>query len=346
MWVGPWLLPRALAFFRSIQASNRPGQIRPLPTRVKLGLNALFVFIVICLIQTIPNFSPPNIYKDTQSRLAIPTSVLFNRLSSIRNDNLTPLDLALKDRYFEASTDFGLIYAAYGPQVMAECIWCNTKEPTYYLYYAIPSILAPHLLHVLIILCLTSTFFTGSEGSRWRFYGVMATASLALVEVVLVARNDWRLNTTKRLLADVDFFYWRMRTYRLLAFALLDSLLGWAVWLTSTNRWLVKPPGVSQQVEFLANTLKVPAIKMSLLSRMQAAVVSDEQLLTTGMRYWTQEPRNVAELEQEREVVDAKRLALSRINIDKIRHEANLWVDQVWRFFQPPTQDGLRPKTE
>jgi len=174
----------------------------------------------------------------------------------------------------------------------------------------------------------------------------MTAASLAFIEIGLVARNDWRLNTTKRVLADADFFFWRMRSYRHFAFALLDSLLGWGLWLTSTNRWLVQAPALSQQIDFLSTALKGPAVKMALLSRMQAAVVSDEQLLATGMQHWTQEPIQVTELEQEREVVDAKRLALSRLNIDKIRHEAQLWVDQVWRFFQPPVPVGLRPKTE
>lgn len=299
-----------------------------------------------CLTQSIPWFSPPNIYQDTQSRLAIPTSVLFHRLSTVRNDNLTPLDLALKSKYYESSTDFALLYAAYGPNVMAGCDWCSIKEPDCYFYYAIPSILGPHLLHVFIILCLTSSFLLGPEGSRWRFYGVMTAASLAFIEIGLVARNDWRLNTTKRVLADADFFFWRMRSYRHFAFALLDSLLGWGLWLTSTNRWLVQAPALSQQIDFLSTALKGPAVKMALLSRMQAAVVSDEQLLATGMQHWTQEPIQVTELEQEREVVDAKRLALSRLNIDKIRHEAQLWVDQVWRFFQPPVPVGLRPKTE
>jgi len=336
VWIAPWLIPRALAFFRSIRASSRPGLIRPTPPKVKLCLNVLYAFILVSLVRTLPWFSPLNIYKETNSRLAIPTSVLFNRLLSMRTNGLSPLEIGLKDKYFESSTDFGLLYAAYGPDVMANCAWCSTASTDTYFMYAFSSILAPHLYHILILGLITSSFFSGPEGARWRIYATAMGAFLAAIELGLVLRNDWKLNTTKRSLSDVDFFYWRLRMYRLLSFAVADALLGWAIWLTSTNRWLVKPPPVSQQIQYATVALNLARNKVTLLSRLRNAVIYDEQLHSTSVNHSLQEPRQMAEIEQERDVVDAKRLALSRMDIDRIRNEAQIWTDRVWPILSPP----------
>jgi len=262
--------------------------------------------------------------------------VLFNRLSSIRTNGLTLLDNGLKDKYFESSADFGLLYAAYGPDVLANCAWCSTANTDTYFMYAFSSILAPHLYHIFILGFITSSFFSGPEGARWRLYATATGAFLAVTELALVLRNDWKLNTTKRSLSEVDFFYWRLRMYRLLSFAVVDALLGWAIWLTSTNRWLVKPPPTSQQIQFATVALNMARNKVTLLSRLRNAVVHDEQLHSTSVNHSFQQPRHMAEIEQEREVVDAKRLALSRMDIDRIRHEAQIWTDKVWPLLSPP----------
>jgi hypothetical protein len=308
----------------------------------------LFCFIIVALIRTLPRFSPPNIYLQTNSRLAIPTTVLFNRLTTLRNENLTPLDIGLKTKYHNSSTDFGLLYAAYGPDVLANCVWCSTTNTDTYFMYAIPSILTPHLLHVIILGIITSTFFSGPEGARWRTYATTAGAFLAVSELVLVLRNDWKANTTRRTLTEVDFFYWRLRTYRQLSFAVVDGLLGWAIWLTSTNRWLVRPPPVAQQIQGAAMAMHVARIKVLLLSRLRNAVLHDDALLATSVNGTAKQRGDLTEIEQEREVVDAKRLALSRIDVDKVRRDAEIWTEKVWAFLRPPatTEDGRHAKVE
>lgn len=334
------MVPRAIAFYRSIKASNRPGAIRPTPPRVKLCLNALYAFVITALILTLPYFTPPNIYRETNSRLAIPTTTLFTRLETLRSGALTPQEFRLREKYNEASNDFGLLYAGYGPDVMADCIWCSTANTDTYFMYAITSILTPHLFHIFILAIITSSFFSGSEGHRWRLYATVGGAFLAVSEVVLVLTNDWKLNTTKRVLAEVDFFYWRMRLYRLLAFAAMDALLGWAIWLTSTNRWLVRPPHMTQQLQQAALAVHATRIKVSLLSRLRNTITHDDQLLATGMNAWVRDVRDTDELEREREVVDAKKIALTRIDVDKVKREAEHWVNQVWAFIGPRTQEN------
>ncbi|KAF2665424.1 hypothetical protein BT63DRAFT_442825 [Microthyrium microscopicum] len=349
MWVGPWLIPRALAFYRSIQASNRqPGTVRPTPPHVKWCLNPLYLFIIVSLIRTLPYFTPSNIFRDTSSRLQIPTGVLFSRISALHGGKLTPVESALKSRYAEASGDWTLLYAAYGPEVLAMCPFCNTDSPSTYLWYALPTIVAPHLVHIFLLGLLTSPFFSGPDGARWRTYATIAGVALATIELTMVMRYDWKLNTTKKTANDVDWFFWRLRTMRLLAFAAVDGLLGWGLWLTSTNRWLVKPPAVAEQVNTISLMLQVMNNKLKALGHIQNAVLRDDQLRGAGYHYWTREPRLMEEVEQEREVIDARRQAISHMDYDRVTADADLWVERVWGALKPTplAGDGTRQKTE
>jgi hypothetical protein len=350
MWVGPWLIPRGLAFFQSIRASNRrPGTIQPPPPHIRHCLNILYVFAIVSILRTLPYFSPPNIFRDTNSRLQIPTSVLFSRLNNVRDGNLSLLDHALKDRYTEAPTDFALLYATYGPDVMAYCPFCNTGEPSTYLVYALPSIFAPHLLHVFLLGIITSSFVSGKEGNRWRLVATIAGVSLAAAELTLILRYDWKLNATKRTIKEADFFFWNLRLMRLVAFAVVDLLLGWALWLTSTNRWLAIPPSVSEVLKNTEQLFGSAHSKLFAFGHIQNTIFRDDQLRGIGVQYWTREPRLMEEIDQEREVIDARRLALSRMDHASVQLATNNWVERIWAALkseQPPVASQAWEKSD
>jgi hypothetical protein len=336
VWVGPWLLPRALAFLRSVRASSNPSAVRPAPRGVRLSLNLLAAVVLACLAASLPYFAPPNIFRDTGSRLAVPTNVLFNRLTAVRKGNLSPLDATLRDKFADASSSFGLLYAAYGPYVVAGCPFCSSDELSTYMTYALPSILAPHLLHIFFLGLVTSSLVSGVEGSRWRMHATMAGISITVLEIFLVLNNDYKLNATKIQLKDVDFFYWKLRIWRLLAFAGLDAVFGWVLWLTATNRWLAKPPSLYQRLTEALMTLHAMHGKYATLGRMRNAILRDDELREASMAYWAREPRIMEQIHQNREVVDAKRVALSRLDPDKLRRDAETWVDQTWAAIVPP----------
>jgi hypothetical protein len=214
--------------------------------------------------------------------------------------------------------------------------------------YSIPSIITPHLWHIIMLGIITSSRLSGLEGARWRTYATTAGALLAVTELVLVLRNDWKLNTTRRTLPEVDFFHWRLRMYRNISFAIVDGLLGWAIWLTSTNRWLVQPPSMTQQLQRALIAMQVARVKVSLLSRVRNTVLQDDVLLAGSMNAAARQKADMAEIEQEREVVDAKRLALSRMDVGKIRGEAEIWTEKVWTLLRPPAhpENGGHVKVE
>jgi hypothetical protein len=328
----PWLIPRALGFYRSIKASSQGpnSAVRPPPPHVQRCLNILYACVFVSLALTFPYFAPSNIFQETKSRLLLQTNLIAHRLSALRQGNLTTLDEAIL-RKLEAEPDaVRLFYAAYGPDVVANCVFCKASEPSSYLYYALPSAITPHILHITLLGVITSSFFSGPEGNRWRTHATIAGVVLAAGELYLTWNYNWEANRTVRMVQDVDFFYWRMRTYRHIAFALVDALLGWALWLTSTNRWMVIPPNITQQMAAATEQLTIAYGRLSVLGNLRNTVLRDRELRNVDAEYWAREHGEMEEIEREREVVDAKNLALSRMDYDKVQHRAGLYVEQVF----------------
>jgi hypothetical protein len=331
-----------MAFYRSIKsASQGPHSVVRLPPpQVQRCLNILYAGVFVSLILTLPYFSPPNIFKETGSRLGLPTNLLQSRISGLRQGNLTPLDelffekMSQEPQKANAPKDLALLYAAYGPNVVLQCPFCSPAQPQSYLYYALPALMAPHLFHIFVLGVITSSFFSGSEGARWRTYATIAGVALAAGELYMTYTYNWEANGQKRMLQDVDFFYWNTRMWRQLAFAAVDGLMGWLLWLTSTNRWLVKPPTISEQLADVTNTLAGSYGQINLLGNVRNAIVRDNELRTTHGEYWLSESREMQDIEREREVVDAKNIALSRMDFEKTQRRAEIYVDQIFASLQ------------
>ncbi|KAL8802080.1 MAG: hypothetical protein Q9200_006710, partial [Gallowayella weberi] len=132
--LGPFLLPRLLAYYRSFRASRAQSKaipIRPLPIHIYRSLNILFISTLLFFLSTLPYFAPENIFRATSSRIQTPNDVLFNRLSTIRPSNtLTPADEHLKPRI--ASIDARCLYLQYGPAVLQSCPFCLSDDPLSY----------------------------------------------------------------------------------------------------------------------------------------------------------------------------------------------------------------------
>ncbi len=324
--LGPLLLPRVIAFVRSIRASSQQKHaIRPASPRVTRALNVLFIAAAVSLLSTLPYFAPPSIFHQTQSRLQIPTDVLFTRLAGLRP--LTPVDEALKAKF--VSLESRLLYLTFGPDVVASCPFCKSEESRSYFYYALPSLLAPHLLHLAALGVVTSSLLCGSEGSRWRTHATVAGVGLAVADVWLVGSYEHKDNSRATRLADVEFFYWRMRIVRGVALALTDGLLGWGLWLTATNRWQLSAPDVPERLESSARLMELANSKLSAVGALRNVVFRNSSLRDWNMRYWVQEGKVMADINEDREVVDGVRNALGRLDINTITQQASRYADSL-----------------
>lgn len=293
-------------------------------------MNVLFAATVVSLVFTLPHFAPENLFQSLNARLALPTNLFNVRLNALRGAaGLGEDDKMFLSKLESEGDKWRLIYAAYGADAALHCPFCTVSEPKTYMYYALAAIALPHLAHVFLLGLITSSFFSGPEGSRWRTYATIAGVSLALLEFYATWNYRWEANAQTRILAEVDFFAQRMRVYRHLAFAACDALLGWMLYLTSTNRWLVKPPSTTEQLQQLAQQAAATHAQVNLLGNVKNAVVRDAELRGRGDLYWRREQEEMAGIMQDEHVRTAVTSVLAREDYDKTRRRAQIYVEQV-----------------
>ncbi|KAI9867253.1 MAG: hypothetical protein M1813_009531 [Trichoglossum hirsutum] len=323
---GPFIITRVIGYLRSPASPGGPKRpIRPVPPHVSRALNVLFVTACLSLLSTLPYFQPENIFLATQSRLQTPTDTLFTRLHNVRP--LTPQDITLKSKL--TSMDTRLLYLTYGPKPLAECLFCNSDTPFSYLYYAFPSIAAPHLFHIAVLGVVTSSLLSGHEGSFWRTKATIAGIGLALAEIFAVGTYNYKSNSTTTRPIELDSFHWRMRVYRGITIALADALLGWGLYLSSTNRRFAEPISPAERLESATRALEASTSRLRADGALRSAVVRDEVLRGKMQNYWVAEGNIMGQIYEERDVVDSVKGALGRLNLPHITEEAGRYAGEV-----------------
>lgn len=331
LFFGPLLAPKAIAYYKSARAAPAIYGIpvRPIPTNIYRALFILSVTIVAFLFKALPITSPENIFSLTDSRLQIPSDVLFARLARLRQPGvLTALDQNLRSNI--NSLESRLLYFRFGPSVITGCQFCTSENPNDYLYYALPTVLAPHLFNLCVLALVTSGLFTGKEGAIWRKTATIAAIAVAFVDIYSVSTYSHQDNSHATRIEDIDAFYWRMRVYRGLAIAALDGLLGWALYLSSTNRAFLKPASAAERVESTTRYIDMVRNKMSTVTILRNTINRDDDLRNRSQEYWVHEGRVMRETMEEREVLEGVNDALSsRINIASITADAETYARSV-----------------
>lgn len=329
--LGPFALPRIVSYYRSYQARSRsrPVPVRPLPSYVLKALNILFISCVFALISTLPTFAPENIFLVTRSRLQIPNDTLFNRLAKDHRPEgrLTTADELLKPRI--ASIDARCLYLYYGPSVVTDCPFCISDEPMSYFWYAVPTILFPHILHLFALGAATSSAIAGKEGNRWRTSAITIGVGLAFFECYLTGGGDYKANARALRLEDLNHFHWNMRIWRGIGIACADAALAGFLWTSATNRLFVIPPTAAERMETSIKVLESARGRLGALGIVRNVVVRDEGLRRKGEAYWKQEGQIMTEVMGEREVVEGMKSALGsgRIDVTKIEEDARRFAD-------------------
>jgi hypothetical protein len=273
-------------------------------------------------------FSPENIFYLTSSRLQIPTDVLFTRLAAMRPTGLTPSDEILRTKI--SSLESRLLFFQFGPDVIIDCPACKAEDPKSYLYFALPAILAPHLFNLCILALVTSGLFTGKEATGWRTAATIGAAAVALLEIYFTSAYEYQANARATRLEDIDAFFWKMRIYRGIGIAALDGVIGWLLYLSSTNRAFLNPPNTAERVESSIKTLEMVRSKMSAMGIIRNTVQRDGELRSKSDAYWVHEGRVMGELMEERDVIEGVNNALeNRVNLQVVTADAEAYAENV-----------------
>jgi hypothetical protein len=225
----------------------------------------------------------------------------------------------------------------FGPNVLTNCPFCSAEDPKSYLYYFLPALLAPHILNLLIIGGVTSGLAIGKEGALWRTTGTI-TAGIAMgLDIWITATYNYQGNARATRLEDIDTFFWKMRVYRYLALAVIDGLLGWVLYLSSTNRAFITPPIPAERIEHSTRILENIRSKLSAMAILRNTISRDEPLREKIKQYWVHEGQLMGSLMEEREVLESVNNALeNRIDMGTIERDAEAYANTV----VGPLQEG------
>lgn len=294
-------------------------------------MTLLFISGLIAFLSTLPIFIPTNIFRTTQSRLQTPGGVLLTRLAAIRP--ITAFDEKLRQVFDAGGLEATLLYARYGPNVVATCPYAtpgNIDSGYPYLLYAAPAILAPHLLHLFALGIATSRSLAGTEGARWRTMATIAGIVLAVSELYFIANYDDRPNARSTRLSEVDFIYWKMQVWRGLAIAALDGVFGLVIWLQATGRAFLAPTPLAQRLLDHERALDSIHGKARGLGIVRNGVIRDAGLRRKLEDYWVKEGEVMKDVFEQPEVLDAQRRALKRIDVGKVGHEADAYIENIF----------------
>lgn len=302
---------------------------RPVPTNAKRSLYLLAIVSILFLVRALPPLAPENVFALTQSRLQIPTDVLFTRLASLRPGGvLTPTDLALRTRF--VNLESRLLYFQFGPDVVAGCPFCVSDQPASFLYYALPDLVAPHLLNLVIIALVTSQLVSGREAASWRTTATIGGVCCAALDVYLVSTYKYAMNRRAARLDEIEFFFWNARVWSAVALASSDAVLGLVIYLTATNRAFVLPPTPAERVEGISRVLGGVKSKLNAAGIIKNTAIRDDELRERSMMYWQHEVRLVSDVMEDRDVVEGVNDALqNRIDIQSVSRDAEAYVDAV-----------------
>jgi hypothetical protein len=314
---GPFLIPRVFDWVNVARATSRSVPVRPTPPRVQYALNLLFACALVCLVLSLSRFAPENIFLKTQSHIRTETSVLFARLRHLRP--LTDDDDALRTK-FTWSVRNRLLYLAYGPDTLLNCVWCSTadgNDQQNYFLYALPKMVTPHIFQ-LAVLGLATSSLVGTEGSRFRTHATIAGILLMVVEAWYMGTYDISVNKRAKFLPDIDSAHWRVRFVRYLTFAVVDMGLAFVLWATSTNRWLAKPVSIAERIETTTRTAEETLHKLRALALLANSVNRDPALRGVREEYWSTEGQVTAEVVQDEAVRKQINTVLDRINLSEL----------------------------
>lgn len=327
---GPFILPRLFDWVNVARATSRSVPVRPVPRRVQQALNLLFVSTVVCLVLSLSRFAPDNIFLQTQSHIRTETSVLFARLRHLRQ--LNDEDDALRTKFNYGARN-RLLYLAYGPDTLLNCVWCavaDGNDQHNYFLYALPKIAMPHILH-LGVLGLATSSLVGSEGSRFRTHATIAGLLLLVVEGWYMGTYDILANKRARLLQDIDSAYWRVRFLRYITLALVDMGLALVLWATSTNRWLAKPVSLAERLELTTRQAEETLNKLRALGLLTNSSNRDPALRGLKEGYWKMEGQVTAETEQDEAVAEHIKTTMTKLDFGALNGRVSEVADGILR---------------
>ena len=317
--------------YRSWQSSSPIISQRrhPLPQKSLFAISILLSIFFVYLSLLFFN-NPENVFYLTKTRFTASSSIVQTRLSKVRT--VTPDDAVLLDR-LAISLSERLNYAVHGPSPLVHCTWCQVPlkdhqftlgDGTMYLLFSLPQIVAPYLLHAVILGLTTTPFLTQSQITRdLRVYVAYVLGLVLAAELWILVTFDGNVNSSANNLGEVTWLHWDLYSFRFGCLAFISALHAVLIYVFETG-WVVFPGSKEDRLFQIGVVADTTNQRMKLARRVRVTVMRDRKWRDRVLEWWDKQ-----KVEEWMEVPEELR--------QKWRVEAQNWVDGILKF-----EDGAR----
>ncbi|KAI9887597.1 MAG: hypothetical protein M1823_000581 [Watsoniomyces obsoletus] len=288
-------------------------------------LHLLFLSSIFHLLSSLAIFQPENVFRVTNSRITTSTELLFRRLATL--NPLTPTQETLKTLF--TSTEARGHYLALGPDPLLHCPFCSPEDPNSYIYFALPSILAPYLLHIGFLGLITSSSIFGVEPARWRTQAIIAGIILGAMEIYMRLTYDLRASIAEatRTLTEPDPWHWKVLMYRGISLAMTDAGLAYMIYLSATNRAFLKPVSIDDRLEDISKKWEGVNTKIQALGITRSTIQGKGELRRTVLKHWASANEVTQNALKEEEVQRYMKTVKARWDMRKVEMEAEGYAE-------------------
>lgn len=327
-FVVPIIWKRGLRFYAYCKSEKYKSSIKPLSRRnqhILAIIIATSLFFPL-LYYPLTSAKSPNIFHITDSRLQTPSQVIEARLTNIfttnlgsKNESNTEQGVESKklwdsalisampygfrqiakyatpdqwQKFFDrlSTTDGKLLYTEYGTDPFLNCEFCKTDMPVTFLIYSLPSISAPYLINMFMIL-ITSTgprlFLTTPQSAQWcRSFAVINLAGLAyiLYHYYYFPKSIYFMRINKIALSrqDVYWFFEFAVKFNSIFLFLLDIVYAVCIWISGTGRaW----DNTFSDESYYRSTQRIIAALDASVNRLRVSTLLHSNVIATNKEY-------------------------------------------------------------
>ncbi len=309
----PFLIEKGREFMRQRTLNlQRPKRNK---TKVDYFITSLLISNFILQISFAIWLKPPNIFRDIG--LPLKTSATSAR---ILKETLTDKVLLKKLESYENR----LIYSTYGQEALLDCSYCY--HLTDYLIFILPNITWSYVIMTSILGIVTML----KHKSHWRTYGVIWLLGSGFLELYAFLTVDFSKVDSE---GNIEFLYCNLDFYRRLSFSMLTLAILFFDKIDERN-----------DLETLTDiTKKLEAIiyKSKALDLQRTIILRDSNLRRLFVEYYRRAEMDDNTIELDPEYKEAKAKALSKLNVENLTKEAEIYVDGIIKLEELETDTDL-----
>lgn len=367
--LGPIAYRKGMGLYRQYKSPKRQSKIHPLGLRnlriiVILAVTGfLFLFGYIPLSRAASN---PNLFELTNSRIQTPSDVIKSRLINLYaapakvNDLSSPEAVANMpwslrrtakfatsedwDRLFSRmlTLDGRVLYTAYGTSAYLYCDFCRTDYPPSFLTFSMPTIAAPYLFSLLIILLATrgpKKYLATVQSGQWSQTFSLLCLGGMIIEVAFLAKYplspQYANNVVAADLAGLHFPFSSYVTARGIFLGCLNLTLAVLVYLGGTGRAYdnsFSEDGYYRTTQRLIQALDFDINKLRVATLLHSDVIAPNPEFRKAYEIWgANASESLKQIEKDEAVKEAKQNAKQRKQamLKTVEVEAKALVDRI-----------------